>query len=215
MLIEGFIMQSKNPIFEKNYHAYLNDLSGLDLSDRAEVLDITVEKQSNTTSIPYFGQKYSVSAEGVVGTSGQRPGYEVCVVLLKYLLMCPKQLPTESDWVTYRELKDSGPLAAYFSNNALGALTKNYEKRRDVLESVASFVGGVRPQQNYPYDVAVEFRVLPRIPILLLFNDKDEEFDAQTAILFERRADRFLDAECLAMVAGYLPVWLKKAEGSL
>ena len=57
-------MQSKNPIFEKNYHAYLNDLSGLDLSDRAEVLDITVEKQSNTTSIPYFGQKYSVSVRG-------------------------------------------------------------------------------------------------------------------------------------------------------
>ena len=208
-------MQSKNPIFEKNYHAYLNDLSGLDLSDRVEVLDITVEKQSNTASIQYFGKKYSVSTEGVVGPTGQRPGYEVCVVLLKYLLMCPKRLPIEDDWINYRELKDSGPLAAYFSNNTLGALTKNYEERKDVLESVVSFIGGVQPQQNYPYDVAVEFRVLPRIPILLLFNDKDEEFDAQTSILFERRADRFLDAECLAMLAGYLPIWLKKAEGAI
>ena len=70
---------------------------------------------------------------------------------------------------------------------------------------MASFIGGVQPQQNYPYDVAVVFRVLPRIPILLLFNDKDEEFDVQTAILFEKRADRFLDAECLAMLAEYLP----------
>ena len=208
-------MQSKNPIFEKTYHAYLNDLSGLDLSDRAEVLDITVMKQSNTASIPYFGKEYSVSTEGVVDTSGQRPGYEVCVVLLKYLLMCPKRLPMEDDWVNYRELKDSGPLAAYFSNNTLGVLTRIYEERKDVLESVASFIGGVQPQQNYPYDVAVEFRVLPRIPILLLFNDKDDEFDAQTAILFERRADRFLDAECLAMLAGYLPKWFKKAEGAI
>lgn len=208
-------MQSKNPIFEKNYHAYLKDLSGLDLTDRAEILDITVEKLSNTALIPYFGKKYCVSTEGVVGTSGQRPGYEVCVVLLKYLLMCPRQLPTEDDWVNYRELKDSGPLAAYFSNNTLGALTKIYEERKNVLESVALFIGGVQPQQDYPYDVAVEFRVLPRIPILLLFNDKDEEFGAQTAILFEKRADRFLDAECLAMLAGYLPKWLKKAEGAI
>lgn len=208
-------MQSKNPIFEKNYHAYLNDLSGLDLSDRAEILDITVKKQSNTALIPYFGKKYSVSTEGVVGTSGQRPGYEVCVVLLKYLLMCPRQLPTEGDWVNYRELKDSGPLAAYFSNNTLGAVSKIYEKRKDVLESVASFLGGIQPQQNYPCDVVVEFRILPRIPILLLFNDKDDEFDAQTAILFEKRADRFLDAECLAILAGYLPKWLKKAEGTI
>lgn len=185
-------MENKNPIFEKNYHAYLKDLSGLDLSDSAEILDITVEKQSNTALIPYFGKKYCVSTKGVVGPSGQRPCYEICVVLLKYLLMCPRRLPTEDDWANYRELKDSGPLAAYFSNNTLGAVSKIYEKRKDVLESVASFLGGVRPQQNYPYDVAVEFRVLPRIPILLLFNDKDDEFDAQTAILFEKRAVRFL-----------------------
>jgi hypothetical protein len=129
--------------------------------------------------------------------------------------MCPRQLPTEDDWVNYRELKDSGPLAAYFSNNTLGAVSKIYEKRKDILESVASFLGGVQPQQSYPYDVAVEFWVLPRIPILLLFNDKDEEFGAQTAILFEKRADCFLDAECLAMLAGYLPKWLKKAEGAI
>lgn len=208
-------MQSKNPIFEKNYHAYLKDLSGLDISDRAEILDITVEKQSDTALIPYFGKKYCVSTQGVVDTAGQRPGYEVCVVLLKYLLMCPRRLPKEKDWVNYRELEDSGPLAAYFSNNTLRAISKNYEERKDALESVASFLGGVQPQTIYPYDVAVEFQILPRIPILLLFNDKDEEFAAQTSILFEKRADRFLDAECLAMLAGYLPRWLKKAEGAI
>ena len=208
-------MQSKNPIFEKNYHAYLKDLSGLDLSDRAGILNITVEKQSNTALIPYFGKKYCVSTEGVVGISGKRPSYEVSVVLLKYLLMCPRQLPTEDEWVNYRELKNSGPLAAYFSNNTLGAVSKNYEDRKDVLESVASFLGDLQPQQRYPYDVAVEFQILPRTPILLLFNDKDEEFCAQTAILFEKRAARFLDAECLAMLAGNLPKWLKKAEGAI
>jgi hypothetical protein len=35
---------------------------------------------------------------------------------------------------------------------------------------------------------------------LLLFNDKDDEFPAQCSVLFERRAQKFLDMECLAMV---------------
>lgn len=203
---------SKNPIFEKNYHDYLNELSGTDFSSSSDILGITVEKENNTALVPYFGKKYRVSPEGVVDPDGKRPGYETCVVLLKYLLMCPPQLPPQDDWVNYRELKDSGPLAAYFSNKALGALSKLYEGRRDILEKTAMSLGGVRPPTDYPYDVAVVFRILPRIAVLLLFNDADDEFPSQTTLLFERRADRFLDAECLAILAGYLPVWLKKAE---
>ena len=45
---------------------------------------------------------------------------------------------------------------------------------------------------------------LPRIPLLLLFNDADDEFAAQCAILFERRADRYLDMECLAIIGSLL-----------
>lgn len=208
-------MGNKNPIFEKNYRDYLKDLSGMDFSEKSTVLDIAVENDGNTAIIPYFGKSYDVSTKGVIDAEGQRPYYEACVVLLKYLLMCPPELPIENDWVNYRDLKDSGPLAAYFSNNTLGALSKLYEGRRDVLETVASFLGGVQPQENYPYDVAVVFKVLPRIPVLLLFNDKDEEFAAQTAVLFEKRADRFLDAECLVMLSGYLSRWLKKGEGAI
>ena len=49
----------------------------------------------------------------------------------------------------------------------------------------------------------MKFDVLPRIPLLLLFNDADEDFPAHCSVLFEKRADTFLDAECLA-IAGRL-----------
>jgi hypothetical protein len=46
----------------------------------------------------------------------------------------------------------------------------------------------------------MQFTALPKIPVLMLFNDADEEFHAQCAVLFERRAENYLDMECLAMV---------------
>jgi dienelactone hydrolase len=54
----------------------------------------------------------------------------------------------------------------------------------------------------------MRFDALPKIPILLLFNDADDEFPAQCLLLFERRAEKYLDMECLAilgwLLAGYL-----------
>ena len=38
---------------------------------------------------------------------------------------------------------------------------------------------------------------------IVLFNDADDEFPAQCSVLFERRAENYLDAECLA-IAGRL-----------
>jgi hypothetical protein len=55
----------------------------------------------------------------------------------------------------------------------------------------------------------MQFNALPKIPVLLLFNDADEEFPAQCAVLFERRAENFLDMECLAMVGMLLFEYLK------
>ena len=45
----------------------------------------------------------------------------------------------------------------------------------------------------------------------MLFNDADEEFPAQSAVLFERRAEKYLDMECLAMVGMLLFEYLKQA----
>jgi hypothetical protein len=38
------------------------------------------------------------------------------------------------------------------------------------------------------------------VPILVLFNDADEEFPARCSVLFQRRAEHFLDAESLAVL---------------
>jgi hypothetical protein len=47
------------------------------------------------------------------------------------------------------------------------------------------------------------------VPLLLLFDDVDEEFPAQCKVLFERRSEHYLDPECLAIIGRLLNGFLK------
>ena len=64
-----------------------------------------------------------------------------------------------------------------------------------------------------PYDVALAIPALPRVPLHLLFMDADDEFPAQCRILFERRAEAYLDMECLAILGWLLSDYLMQACG--
>jgi hypothetical protein len=194
-------MKKPNPIFEQHYKDYLAEVAGIDLSACSAILGISLEADGKTAVIPYFGRDYRVSSGGIADAHGKRPDYATCLLLLKYLLLCPRRPPVDEEWVNYRDLKDSGPLTVYFSSNVLNVLSRRYSGRKSDLEAAAAGLGGRPPASNYPYDVAAVIRPLPRVPVLLLFNDADDEFPAQAGVLFERRSERFLDAECLAVLA--------------
>lgn len=205
-------MPDTNPVFKEHYEGYLRQLAGLDLARRAPVLGITAHNASSV-DVPFFNTRYQVSPAGIADDRGERPDYGLCVILLKYLLLCPQQVPAQTDWVSYRDFKDCGQaqnagLAAYASQ----AISRHYTGHLDRLVAAVAALGGKAPQTAYPYDVAVIFTALPRLPMLFLFNDADAQFPAQTSILYERRAAHFLDAECRIMVDWYLLEHLKRAK---
>jgi len=206
-------MEESNPVFKKNYCGYLQKLDKVDFSLGQSVLAIEVDEERKTAQIPFFQTMYQVSQEGVVDNRGKRPDYGICVILLKYLLMCPKKIPPEDDWVAFRELKDSGLTKnGALSDYAMKTISTLYAGNKSRLKAAVRALGGRRPEADYPYDLSAVFTVLPRIPILFLYNDADRQFPAQASILFERRAERFLDPECLVMIGFYLSKHLKRAE---
>ena len=54
------------------------------------------------------------------------------------------------------------------------------------------------------YDLALQFHALPRIPVLLNFNDRDDLFPASVSVLYRASAECFLDMECLAITGTLL-----------
>ena len=119
--------------------------------------------------------------------------------------------PLEGNWVSYKDFKDAAPLIHAFYNTVTHPIAETFSGRLKELEKAAKRIGGDTPADTFSYDLSLRFDALPKVPILLLFNDKDDEFPAQCSVLFEKRAEKFLDMECLAMV-GMLFFHLLKAE---
>jgi hypothetical protein len=191
----------KAKIFDKTREDYLAQIGGIDLLSRADVLGATSD--DGTLIIPIYGMPHRISKEGVFNSSGEKANFAVSVVLCCYILQCPEAAPALGDWVTYREFRDSAPLTSYFASNTNKIIETTFAGQLSKLENACKNIGG-RIVGTPSFDFAATFDFLPRISVYFRFNDRDEEFPAQSSILFRRSAEDYLDMECLAIGGTYL-----------
>lgn len=204
-------MGKPNPVFKKSYEDYLCQLKKADSANWSSILAIEADEEKRLAKIPFFDELYEVSPAGIIDAQGGRPDYGICVVLLKYLLMCPQVVPIDSNWVHSREFKDTVQAQnGGMSDFATQKLSNLFAGELDLLTTAVGELGGKTLVSEFPYDLSVILHPLPRVPVILLFNDQDEDFPAKTSILYESRAHHFLDAECRVMVDWYLLTKLKK-----
>lgn len=204
-------MTTKSSVFMETYQNYLHQIAEIDLDSRSEKLGGRVEE--NQMIISFFGEPYRISGRGIKDPSGNQPVMGISVVFCKYLLLCPEIPSLDTEWVSYRDFKDAAPLAGSFSNHTEGAIAHNFSGRLDELERACKKLGGRSPDLDLSYQLIRKLYPLPKVPVLLLFDDADEEFPAQCKVLFERRAEQYLDPECLAILGRLLFDALNKAAG--
>ena len=194
---------SKAKVFEETYQNYLQALSEINFQERAERLG--GKFSDGGIFLTFFNKNYFID-RAITDTHGTdlKPSFAVKVVLCKYILMCPPVSPVSSaEYVTFREFKDSAPLHSYFANNTNKILEQSFSGNLEKLRASCRVAGG-NEISNAGYDVSFTFKALPRIPIILNFNDSDDMFAAKTSVLFQADAENYLDMECLAITATYL-----------
>ena len=202
---------SRLDVFDEIYQEYLNELSTVDLPLVKDRLGIEVDRE--VAIIHLFGMPYRVSPAGILSNEGQRPSHSVSVVLSKYLLLCPETEPPGDDWVTYKDFKDAAPFVHGFTNNAERPIARVFSGRLPQLKQAAEKLSGRPSDVGVASDLVMTFDALPKIPMLMLFNDQDEDFPAQCSLLFQSKAEKYLDMECLAMVGWALSGWLQRLVG--
>jgi len=194
-------------VYEETYRGYLDRIKGLDFKLIAESLGVQVDAEG--VVVPFFGRPFRVTVRGISNPVGKRPHLSICVILCRYLLMCPSMEPPGRDWTAYKDFKDAAPLVHAFANTVTRPIAETFAGRLAQLEAAAQKIGGYPPADEFPYDLCMQFDALPKIPLLLLFNDRDAEFPARCGILFEKRTEKFIDMECLAMVGMQFFAYLK------
>ena len=196
-------MPSKSPVFEQTTRRYLKEVFALDFTLIERNLCLK-KKERDEITVPLFGIPHQISPTGVLAPSGYPADFNRSVIIFKYLLLCPAVCPREVEWVTYRNLKNSGPLTKYFENEVERALSSCFSGRLEDLKAATHRLGGLPPSLGVSYDHAAMWDALPKVPVMLLFNDADETFPASASVLFKDSAESYLDPECLAMVGRLL-----------
>ncbi|MBC8463513.1 MAG: DUF3786 domain-containing protein [Deltaproteobacteria bacterium] len=206
-------MATESSIFKKTIKDYLKQIEEIDLKPLATRLG--AELDDETLIVPLFDKPYRVFNNGIIGPTGNQADVDVCVILSKYILMCPTDFPRGKGWVSYRDFRDTGPLTVYFPDNVERPIATHFSGKLDLLKAASLALGGSPPSSAPAYDLVMQFNALPRIALLLLFNDADDEFPAQCSVLFQKTADQFLDPECMAMLARILSVRLHKIDKTI
>ena len=204
----------KAPIFETNYENYISQIAKLDFSSIKDTLGIQLRGQEAV--IPFWGEDHFVSHTGIVDAAGNRPDYGICVILSKYLILCPETPVTNNEWSALKDFHKKSQFTNInvFTSDAEQPIRKNFSGRLAELENACQKLNGTPNEFGSSYDLAMQFKMLPKIDILLLFNDGDDEFPATSSLLYQRQAEEYLDPESLILIGIAFTRRLKKmAEG--
>ena len=197
-------MSQPAEIFQQHYQNYLARISGIDLASVQETLGLV--KKNDQYLIPFFGRNYAVSKNGIMDDTGKVPDYATCVILAKYLIMCPDRIHEDTQWAAFKDFKRTSHVlnVNYFSSDTEKVLVNAFKGRHDALAAAGTAVGGIFPDEDISYDLVMQFAALPRISLLLLFNEGDEDFGAYGTVLFQKQAEYYLDPESLAVTSAHL-----------
>ena len=113
--------------------------------------------------------------------------------------------------MAYRDFPDAGPLTVFWADTVEGSLAREFSGRVGALERACDALSGSVTDMDIACDLCRRFAVLPKMPLLLVFHDGDDDFPAAASLLFEKRSSTYLDAESQAILGHALVNRLKDA----
>lgn len=188
---------------KSNYDAVLADLLKETAEKRvaASAPALGGSLDNGSARIPLFGEPCTVR-EDAVHTNAAPLDTVGSILVIRYLLSAGDE-PLRNAWVPYREFRDGAQFASYIKTNIEDRLARHFAGKKALLQERIQAIGGHMYRSESRPDVAAALYPFPKVPLLLIFWDKDEEFDASFQFLFDRSAASYLDMEALAVLLEY------------
>jgi hypothetical protein len=132
---------------------------------------------------------------------GNQPLSSFDQALLLFYLTTADGKPLHEEWIAFSDLP-----AGRFYNQAFQGYTGNelalaYRDDRAAFEGAAQALGGVRYSLG---DAAFAFKALPRVPILVVYWQGDEDFPSNCQLLFDGAASHYLPTDAYAILGSTL-----------
>lgn len=119
--------------------------------------------------------------EVVGGPQDFSSDFQLGLAVLHYLLHSRNKLRADK-WVSEKDLPGGSLFFTAAHALPMDLLVAAFDNRPGLLDAAAKSIGG---QKTDTAGVSYLFRVLPRIPFLLIFWERDEEFEPSCHLLFD------------------------------
>jgi Domain of unknown function (DUF3786) len=150
-------------------------------------------------TVSLFGEAYRIGfpAGSAERQDGSPASARERLIILHYLIQADGTAVKE-EWVGYRDL----PGARYHEPAFIAEVERPLsEGLAGQLEDLRSWAKRNARILELTGDLAFAWEALPLVPLLIIFNEKDEEFPASARMLFDISAPNYLPTEDLSVLA--------------
>ena len=161
--------------------------------------------------LPYFSEELRIGRNGMVKGDGEAPTRWEQVFIYNHMAQGGRAHPT-GNWKALQEFPNTVSKIKSMRAHVEGPLADRFGGKAADLRAAAVKLGALdRSGENPAADAAWLFRPLPRIPVMLLFWDGEEEFDAEVKLLFDETIAEHLDIESILFLGERLTQLLCEA----
>lgn len=187
-------------VFEQSLRALQPRVQALDFPRTAALFGALLIGP-NSLAIPFLNERFTVTKEKIVDTSGKQPQPFISILIYNHLCMPDPPAPT-GEWITFSSVPASHAKDKAWAGHVEEVIAKHFEGRIAALKAACEKFGGVPASISGNHDAAFEFRLFPHYPALLLFYDSvlEEDFPAQCKLLLDKTAPRYLDIESIVVL---------------
>jgi hypothetical protein len=153
--------------------------------------------------LPYFSDSIFIREEGISKRDGSELNRWEQVFIYNHIAQGGKAMPT-GRWMGIVEFPNTVSKIKSMREHVEVPLQKRFSGHTDALLEAAKTFGGIDVTEEInSADVALLFRPVPRVPVMLLFwdGDREEGFEASVKLLFDVTITEHLDIESIMFLS--------------
>jgi hypothetical protein len=185
--------------FEKTFSFLRGEIGKWDFRNIAGSLGANFEDNAGAASLTlvYFGKKVHITVNDIFSEAGEALDPWEKILLFNYVI--GGAVEPSGVWVGMESLPNSVSKIKSLRTHCEEPLARRFAGKMEQLQTVAAGLGQPLLLSDEKVDFAAEFRILPKLPVRILWWDEDlsEGFEARTKFLFDSRVLQVVDLESL------------------
>ena len=173
------------------YTELQKEFAKLDLKAICE--KVGFEHTENKVGLKWFTQDFVVdiaSAE-IKTLDGHNVNLREKIMIMHHLCTVDMNTYHSGTWASVVELKQASLLASSSKKRIIDPAAELFSGKLDMFKMACEKIGGVAYNKG---DASYIIQIMPEIKMLLIFNDKDDEFEASLSVLFESTIESWTHA---------------------